>query len=91
MESFPSFFDEERINFSFKPLGLNERHPIQLSQSPILFNFARCKDLSSGETFDGMFAVHNTLLAFYGVKILYIIRLIDFQYSLIYQKLQKWS
>jgi len=77
MNSFRSFFNEEGMSFNFKPLELKSQYPVELSQKPTVTRFGFCKDLSSGETLNGMFALHNTLLVFYGVKTTYINKLMN--------------
>ena len=64
----PSYFDDEADKFTFKPLGPKNQHPIDLSQKPTLISFVFVKDLSSRDRINGMFALHNTYLVFYGVN-----------------------
>ena len=70
MSTNSSFFDEEGAQFIFKPLGLKGQRPIEIDQKPTLISSLSCKDLTTGDTINGVFALHNALLAFYNVKFL---------------------
>jgi len=83
---YASFFDEEGVQFAFKSLGFKTHHPIEVSQKPAVISSLTCKDLVTGETIHGMFALHSTLLTFYGVH--HSIICVFYRIRLIFQNLQ---